>query len=271
MRVANSAILAMACALLAAPAARAQVLIWNIPEAEDVSVTFEGKYRQTNSRPDSKSGEQVLEWDATLTISSLGKERADHNGRSVDCRWVEFQAVTKPGGVEKQAGPGGTYVYKVLIPEAAVIGKPVDDQAVPVTFLPLVKGFRKVGTRPVEPVREKALAVYPHLALLTYYPDLQPVSALDEELTIDAKAYAARAHKGSRVLTDKTSRSTNSATLWLAPELPFGLGRFEASVVREAKHPEAAADAFQKVSLVEVSMAVKKVGPAAASLIEVPQ
>jgi len=199
---------------------------------------------------------------------SLGQESAEYNGRMVDCRWVEFKSVTKPRGVEKQAGPGGTYIYKVLIPEEAVIGKPTDDQNVPVTYLPIVKGFRKVGERPVEPVREKALAVYPHVALLTWYPDLQAEANLNEEVPVDGTRYQALAHKGTRVLADKTSRSTNSATLWLASELPFGLARFEVSVVRESKHPEAADDAFQKVSVVEVSLAAKKIGAAAGSEIE---
>src|SRR5579863_5381857 len=153
--------------------AQAQILIWSLPKEEGAWIRLEGTYRQTRDRPNSNAGSEVLEWHSELTISSVGREMADVDGTEVACRWVEFKAVTKPGGVDQVPGPGDTFVYKVLIPEDRVVGKTIDEESLPITFLPIVKGFRRVGGREVEPVQEKALAVYPTIALVTYYPDLK--------------------------------------------------------------------------------------------------
>lgn len=247
-----------------AQSASAQVLIWNIPKEDGTWIRFEGNYRQKESRPNA-TGDIDLAWRQDLTISSVGQQSGDYKGRQVPCRWIEFKSVTKPAGVDQPPGPGGVYLYKVLIPEEAVIGRPIDDETVPVTFLPILEGLRKVGDRPVEKVNEKALAVYPHVAQLTYYPDLRPVGRGTEELSIANESVLCRVNKGSRLLQDKRSRSKNSATLWLAESLPFGLAKFSVNIERDQKLPTAPPEEFRRTSVIEVEMTAVEIGTAARS------
>jgi hypothetical protein len=249
-------------ALAPAPV-RAQVLIWSLPKQDGTWVRFEGTHKQSQARPNLNIGDEMLEWRSELTISSVGTEMVE----GAPARWVEFKSVTKPNDLEKPAGPGGTYVYKVLIPENRVIGKTIDDETIPVTFLPIIKGYRKVGDRDVEPVAEKALAVYPRIALITFYPDLQPAGEQTEELALQVSndPVAARVFKGTRILQRATERSTNSATLWLSDQVPFGLAKYQVTLTREEKNLEASADEFQRMSLIEVEMSAVAQGGEARS------
>jgi hypothetical protein len=240
--------------------ASAQVLIWSLPAEDGTWVRFEGTYKQTRSRPESTAGDEELEWRSELTISSVGRESATVDGKELACRWVEFKTLTKPGGLDKEPGPGDLYVYKVLIPEERVIGKIVDDETIPVTFLPIVKGFRRVGMREPEPVQEKALAIYPTVALVTYYSNLQAEGDDPEELQLAGNTVKARLFKGSRIFKQSTTRSTNAASLWRSDDVPFGLARFQVSLTREEKALAATSDEFRRAALIEVDMAVAAVG-----------
>jgi hypothetical protein len=244
-------------------ASEAQVLIWNLPKEDGTWIRFEGTYKQTQSRPNSAAGDQILEWQQELLISSVGKQTAEYQGKEQPCRWVEFRSTTKPAGVDQAPGPGGVYIYKVLIPEASVIGKPADEEQVPVTFLPVIEGLRRVGDRPVEKVTEKALAVYPHISQLTYYPDLAPGDP--DTLLIAGENVTAQINKGTRLLEDKRSRSLNAATLWLAPKLPFGLAKFGVKIERDTKLPSAPASEFKRTAVIEVEMAAVETGAGARS------
>jgi hypothetical protein len=240
---------------LVAPAS-AQVLIWSLPKDDGSWIRFEGTYRQTTTRPDAAAGDLTVEWRSELTISAVGAENAEYRGAMTKCRWIEFKSITKPNGLEKPPGPGGTYLYKVLIPEAMVTGKTVDADNIPVTFLPIIKGFRKVGERDVQPVAEQALAVYPMIAPVTSYPNLKPEGDAPQNLPLQfsEQPVSARTHKGSRVIQDAMTRSTNAATLWLADEVPFGLARFQVNLVREGKQTTEPVEAFKRISLTEVEM-----------------
>jgi hypothetical protein len=275
--------LALLAAWLVLPVApvSAQVLIWSLPKADGAWVRFEGTYRQTRARPTTNAGEEVLEWRSELTISAVGSETVEVTGQGdadteaqpgltneVPCRWVEFKTVIKPNGLEKQLGPGDQFIYKVLIPEHRVIGKPVDDDNIPVTFLPIIKGWRKVGLRDAVPVTEKALAVYPTVAPVTYYPDLKAEGEEPEQVQVGGEAVAARVFKGTRVVLQRTTnRSTNVGTLWRSDEVPFGLARFQVSVTLEEKEIAAPVDEFKRTSLIEVDMAVVATGDDARSVL----
>ena len=252
----TTAVLLLAIACLAGPSsASAQMLIWNLPKDDGVWVRFEGAYKQTRARPNSNAGDENLEWRSELTISSVGRETVD--GRP--SRWVEFKSITKPNGLEQKPGPGDSYIYKVLIPEDRVIGKTVDAETIPITYLPIIKGWRKVGEREPQPVTEKALAIYPTITLVTYYPDLK-LEGEAEQLQVGGMAVSARLWKGERVLQTSTSRSTNAASLWLSDEVPFGLARFQVTLTQEKKEVGASADEFRRASLTEVEMAVVATG-----------
>jgi hypothetical protein len=271
MRPKLLAALTLATALLALPfpTASAQVLIWSLPKEDGAWVRFEGAYKQTRARVNAAAGDEMLEWRSELTISSVGNEKAEFSAATdagsdakaeVPCRWVEFKSVTKPNGLEKQVGPAETVVYKVLIPEEAVIGATADKDGIPVTFLPIVKGWRKVGQRDAEAVTEKALAVYPTISLVTYYPDLKPAADEAEQVAIGGETVAARLYKGNRVFKSATSRSTNAASLWRSDDVPFGLARLQVTLTLEKKELGASADEFKQASLIELEMAVVATG-----------
>lgn len=252
---------------LSAGAAQAQVLIWSLPEKDGAWVRFEGTYRQTQARPESNAGDEALAWRSELTISSVGKTKAAFEGDEVPCRWVEFKTITKVDDLEKQPGPGGTYVYKVLIPEKFVIGKPVDDEGLPVTFIPIVKGYRKVSGREVESVSERVLAVYPTIAPVTYYANLEVDASApkQERLPVAIDAIPVRVMKGSRVLEGSQTRSTNTAVLTLSEAVPFGLARFRVEQSREERGLTRATEQFRRKSLIEVEMTAVKAGTDAKS------
>ncbi len=261
--------LAGALAGLPLPTASAQVLIWSLPKEDGTWVRFEGTYKQTRARANAAAGDEMLEWQSELTISAVGSEKGEIEGtddagkpvkKEVPCRWVEFKSITKPSGLDKPAGPGDTFVYKVLISEEAVIGETVDKDGIPVTFLPIARGWRKVGQRDAEAVTEKALAVYPTLSLVTYYPNLKPEGDESEQVQIGGEAVAARLYKGSRIFKNTTSRSTNAASLWRSDQVPFGLARFQVSLTLEKKDLAASAEEFKRNSLIEQEMTVVATG-----------
>ncbi len=266
--------LAGALTVLPLSPASAQVLIWSLPKEDGTWVRFEGTYKQTRTRTNAAAGDEMLEWQSELTISAVGSDAGEIDGtdeagkpvkREVPCRWVEFKSITKPSGLDKQPGPGDTFVYKVLIPEEAVIGATVDKEGIPVTFLPIARGWRKVGQRDAEAVTEKALAVYPTISLMTYYPDLKAEGEESEQVQVGGEAVAARLYKGSRLFKSATSRSTNAAALWRSDEVPFGLARFHVSLTLEKKDLAASADEFKRASLIEVDMAAVATGKDARS------
>ncbi|MGQ0635110.1 MAG: hypothetical protein ACT4QC_10895 [Planctomycetaceae bacterium] len=241
--------------------ASAQILIWNLPQKDGAWVRFEGTHRQTRARP-KNAGDEVLEWRSELSISSVGSEQASYAGQNVKCRWVEFKTVTKPPDLEQQPGPGGTLVYKVLFPENEITGQIVEDEDIPVTYLPIVKGYRRVGQRPAEPLTEKALAIYPTIAPLTYYANLKPDGEAPVDLPVAFlnKPLSTRLFKGSRVLVGRSDRSANTALLWRTESVPFGLAKFQVTITREEKDADASHDAFRRVSLTEIEMTAVAVG-----------
>jgi len=247
--------------------AHAQILIWSLPKEEGAWVRFEGSYKQTQARPESNAGDEVFEWRSELTISSVGSEEAMFEGKKVPCRWVEFKTITKANDLDKQPGPGGVSIYKVLIPESKVIGKAEDDDGIPVTLIPIVKGYRKVSPREVESVSERALAIYPTIAPLTYYPDLKvdESGAGELQLPVSNDPIAVKLFKGSRVLQNNVSRSTNVAEQWLTESLPFGLAKFQVNLTREEKGLTQSVDEFRRKSLVEVEMSAVAQGNEAKS------
>lgn len=262
MRLSAIGSLALCFAWLAGPVApaSAQILIWSLPKEEGAWVRLEGAYRQTRERPNSNAGQEILEWRSELTISSVGRESADVEGTEVPCRWVEFKSLTKPNGVDQQPGPGDLFFYKVLIPEDRVVGTTTDAENLPITFLPIVKGFRRVGQREVEAVQEKALAVYPTIALVTYYPDLKAEGEETQQMDVGGNSVATRLFKGTRQFKRATTRSANVASIWRSDEVPFGVARFQVALTVEQKNLSASDDEFQRASLIEVDMSAVAVG-----------
>lgn len=249
----------------AAPAAHAQGLLWSLPP-DGSWVRFEGPQKTTQVRPQSKEGDlEIDSFRMQLTVSSVGKENAEFEGRSTACRWIEFKSQLGregPNGFEVNAF--GTRLYKVLVPEERVLGKMFDAKTIPVLYLPIVKGYRKLGERDVQAVTEKVLLVNPLICAVSHYTNLKPEGD-PESVNLPIGDVMTRPHKGTVILENASSRSTNEGLLWLSNDVPFGLAKFTVTITQEAKDSTLPKDQFQKTSTVRVEMAIVAKGTDARS------
>jgi hypothetical protein len=251
--------------------AAAQNLIVSLPEQDGAWIRLEGSHVERKARPKATGGEGDLEvaWRSDLTIKSVGKEDAQFGGQSVPCRWVEFKLDFKPTKATATEGatppvPLGNRVYKVLIPESSVTGRNVDEGGLPVTFLPIIKGFRKIGDRPAEQVRETALIVYPMISLLTHYPNLAAESA-PAPVDVTLGSFESQVWKGSRTLANSTVRSVNEGTIWTTANVPFGVVKVAVRVQRFEKDATAGDDTFKLSSEITSELAAVESGTDATS------
>lgn len=258
----------IAAAVLMSRPALAQNLIANLPAEDGAWVRLEGDHIEKKSRSAGGEGDLELPWRSELTIKSVGKEEAEVNGAKVACRWVEFksefkavQSNAKEGAI--QPDPFGTRIYKVLVPEQAVTINAKDDKGLPITFIPVVKGYRKIASRDPQPVTEKVLVVYPMVSLLTQYPNW----AAGESVNVDAPngALAATEWKGARVLTSSTLRSSNEGQLFVSEQVPFGAARVKVKVQRFEKDATAAEDAFKLAAEINSDLIAVETGTDAQS------
>lgn len=258
---------AIACtlAILALPTcASATGLIWNLPQ-DGHFVTYEGSYKQESVKPSSPDGNVSIEWIRNLTIKSVGRVDAEYKGRVQPCRWIELKVVTgKSSETGVDPGPAGARLYKVLVPESKIIGKAVDADTIPVSMIPIVKGYRRIGEGAVTPIKAKALQVYPSLSLLTHYKENEVV-AESESPGVQAGAFQARHLKGKSIIERPTTRVTNNADYWVSKEVPFGLAKWKATVVSESKDLTDSRDEFKEVTKVIVEMAAQRIGDSATS------
>lgn len=263
--------------LLAAPAMLpAQGLIWSLPEEPGTWVRYEGEYKQIEFRPGVAAGDQTFNWRRNVTIKSLvtpeEHKTAMYRGKPVTCRWIEIKVETgKPGEQGLDTGPGGARLYKVLIPESRIFGTLVNDQSVdadgiPVSFLPIIRGYRKLGNRKEEQIKTKVLQIYPAISLLKHYKVLraetgEPVDPALEALgPINSIKWI-----GEQTLQSRVSRSEHSSEIWLSREVPFGLARWNVKVTRSRKRETDARDDFVKRTETTVEMKAVAVGTDAKS------
>ena len=249
--------------------ASASGLIWSLPD-DGAWVRYEGQYTLQAVSDADAEGSQVTEWIRHLVIKSVGQEQAEYNGSQVLCRWIEIKVIT---GTRSEAGidpgPAGERIYKVLVPESGVIGDTRDETGIPVSMLPIVKGFRRTGEGEVMEIGARALLVYPSIALLTHYPELELVSPQDSP-TIRAGSVQARHVRGTWTMERANSRSTNIANMWVSNEIPFGLAKWTVSDNREIKDFTDPRSAFRESSRVTVEMSAHQVGLNAESELDVP-
>jgi hypothetical protein len=249
----------------------AQGLLWSLPEEEGTYVRYFGDFKQVLERPDSAKGPLEMTWQTELTIKALGKEEANYKGNTCSCRWMEFKRVTgRQSATGIDAGPYGVRIYKVLVPEAGIIGKVVDDRNIPVIMVPVIKGYQKVGNKPVQQVTEKVLTFYPLLGLFAYYPTLKAVGDADETVSLPQLGDVSARHLiGVETIQSMTSRSVNEGEIWTSDEIPFGWASYKAKVVREQKDRLAPAEAFKKHSEMQITMSAVEKGTGARSELNV--
>ena len=247
---------------------RGQGLIWSLPE-DGTWVRYEGTLTQEDVRPDSAQGNLTLEWIRHLVIKSVGTERAEFRGVMQLCRWLEIKAITgKPSESGIDAGPAGASIYKVLVPESAIIGKPVGDDSIPISMIPIVKGFRRSGEGPVEDITARALRVYPAITLLSHYEDATEGDSDDPQIPLGR--VNAVYYSGEIEMERETSRSRNEAEFWISDEVPFGLAKWVVTVSREKKQRTDPRTDFALTTTLRVEMSMHEVGREAQSELSVP-
>ncbi len=253
----------VACFGEARPAS-AQGLIWNAPD-EGTEVQFEGDYLQEDERPQDVEKRIKLEWRKRLWIKALKKTNAEYQGQTVPCQWFELKVVTASevgGDGALVPGPGGQYIYKVLVPlDRAMLGPPaqgkvVDKAGIPVAYLPIVKGYRRIDEQAAEPITSGVLDTYPMLTLMAHYRTLDVVTE-EEDPQVMGITSATHYH-GEVIMESPTSRSTNKAEIWANNSIPFGLARWKVDIVRETKDAQAARDQFLPASTIRVDMKLVK-------------
>lgn len=252
-------------------AAHAQGLVWSLPP-DGSWVRYEGEYVQKNERPDEVAGAESITWRRRLEIKSVGQEMVEHRGETVPGRWLEFHVVT--GNVKNGMivpGPGGERIYKVLVPEPAVTGQLADRDGIPVAYLPIAKGWQKVGDGEPTAIESGVLQVYPVLTLIGPYRNLEAASeqAEDPMVTLQQPVTAVK-HQGELVTENHTTRTTNRGELWRSDEVPFGLARWRVELLREEKKSNEPRSEFKKKSTITVDMKALAMGADAQSALVVP-
>ena len=259
--------------LLLPQVSNAQGLIWSLPE-DGTSMQWFGTYKQTEERAGSDEGPQTIQWNRQLTIKSVGKETAEFRGRPVPCRWIEIKVVTgKPssdveGGTD--AGLIGARIYRVLVPEGQIYSTTVDSISIPVSFLPIVKGYRRFGEQEIQPIKSKVLQVYPLLAMLRSFRDLKSDATGVVDPGVELGPVSATHLTGTSVVESPTIRSKNTTDLWQSKDVPFGLAKWKVTITRETKNISDPRTAFKLVSSIEVEMGAQKVDTQAEPVLVLP-
>jgi hypothetical protein len=246
-----------------------QGIVTHLPE-DGSWIRFEGTYAQKEIRPTASGKVEIQPWIEHVTIKSVGKETGTYRGSEVPCRWIEIKIERgreRDGKID--TGLTGLEIYKVLIPEEAVIADNVDSEGVVISFLPLVKGFRKVGKADPKPLMEPALQLYPLGILVGYYRELQVV-AEDVDAQTGLGAVKARELQGKITIERPNSRTVQESTVWKSPDVAFGVARWSAKLVRETKDDQAPRSDFKPISEVAIEMQAKEAGQDAKSELNVP-
>jgi len=260
-----------ACLLvLAASTAQAEGVIWQLPP-DGSWVRLEGTYAQTEVQKDSPTGKlEIAPWIERVWIKSVGEETAEFQGESVPCRWLEIK-VERGREREGQIDTGltGLAIYKVLVPTTKVLFESIDPDGVPVSFLPIVKGYRKLGKAEPKLMTEPALQLYPLAVLAGYYRDEQ-IAGTDEDPEAGLGAVKADKLQATVTIERKSSRTIQETTVWRSKDVPFGIARYDAKIVREVKDDHESRDDFKPLTEILISLKAQETGDDAKSELAVP-
>ncbi len=230
-------LLASFCLCLTAPL-YAQGLIWKLPE-DGTFIRYEGTYTQLARRPDAADGDLTLVWRRNITLKSVGSEEAEFQGTTQTCRWVEIKVET---GVSSEgileAGPGGIRMYKLLIPESTIRGtvnEPLEKgREMFVSHIQIVKGYRKIGDEPAAEIQSGVFQLYPMVTLLRHFRELV-VAPASEETNVPAGNFTGTLNSGKMSAETTTERSTTTADFYRADNIPFGVVKWTAKMLKERK------------------------------------
>ncbi|MCA9116355.1 MAG: hypothetical protein KDA79_14815 [Planctomycetaceae bacterium] len=259
VRVALLLLVAGLLSAATATPARAQGLIRSIPAEQGTWVRFEGTVRQTEIRPDATLGNLVMNWTRHLTLVALGEETAEFEGKEVPCRWIEIRSSTgKPVDEGVETGPAGLRIIQVLVPVEKIIGKAVDEAGIPVSYLPIVKGYQQVGMGEPQPIAGHAVYLSPSLTAVV--PFRAPEAGSEESVDTPAGQFTATPELATEILESRETRITQRGTLWASSEVPFGLVKWEMTTSMQSKLASEPRDSFQDRTEVEVKMSLHATG-----------
>ena len=249
------AVTVIAMSFVVTSSAKAQGLIFNLPE-DGTAVEYEGTLIQATGPDD----QEPLSWTCELSIKSVGSEDAEYEGKVQPCRWIEIKTLTgKAGAAGIDPGPVGARIYKVLVPESKINGEPVDADNIPNDMLPIVRGFRRFGEEAVKKIKTPSLEINPTITLLRNYDKPEVIATNSQpEVIQQGPPITAKHLKGKLVMERAESRSTNEGEYWVSKDVPFGLARWIVSVTREEKESTAPRSDFHVVNIVSVDMKLKR-------------
>lgn len=252
--------------------AAAQGLIWKLPKQEKFTITYGGTYMQQDvpaATNDANAKKPQIRRE--LVVKSLGRDKAYHNGKLVDCRLLEFIISTGEivEGEIADSGPGARRIYKALVPESAIVGGTHDKDGIVFSMLPVatdqsgktIYGLIKIGDAPARPIKAPVLQPYPMLTLLQHYRSLKPEPAAGA-VTIANMNVAPNEYKkytAKKVIESPSSRSTNTAEIIQTNRVPTGLGAWKVTLVREEKNAAQGRNEFKKVTTITTNMVCRKI------------
>ncbi len=258
----------VALLLVVVSPARAQGLLWNLPES-GTWVRYSGQYRQVTLRPQSEQGDLSLQWQRILEIRSLEREQAEYQGKEQTCVWLEFEVMTgQQVDGQLEVGPGSKRQYKVLVPESVVTGKKSLKADVPLAFIPIVKGYRQFDTGKVEEMKAEVLQVFPIISQVFVSVDAKVNNP--EEVSVPAGTFQASRIDSSFVIEDRSSRTTNQTQLWVDEKAPFGPVKWSVRIDREEKNVIDPRDQFKKHAEMVIQMEAVQTGTNATSKLVTP-
>lgn len=260
------------CILGVSQTTHAQGLVCKLPE-DGTWVRYEGVYKQIETRASTGQADLEINWIQHLTIKSVGKEEAEYQGKKVPCRWLEFKVQTgKKSEAGINPGPVGQAIYKVLVPEHRVLGTLQDADTIPVSFLPIVKGFRKDGNKDTEPIAGSVFQMYPKVALIRHFETLEKEGDPEGvELAGGTISVMAQKWKGKFEAENSRNHTVQEAEIWRSNETPFGLAQWNVKMTMERKEDKEPRSAFKQVSQTVAEMKVLEQGTDAKSELDTTQ
>lgn len=265
-----TAVAGLCLACLWSGTAAAQVGVFELPP-DGTWVRYEGTYSQVEIRPDSTLGKlEIPPWIEHVWIKSVGAEQGMYQGKEVPCRWLEIKIERgRERDGKLDTGVTGTEIYKVLVPDSGVIENPKDEKGVPVSFLPVIKGFRKIGQGEATPITQPALQLYPVGLVLGYYRNWETAEK-DVDPEVGLGAVKADQLDGKVNIESPGGRTIQETSIWRSRDVPFGLARWKATITRETKDARQPRAEYKPVSEINVEVRAREKGEDAQSELMVP-
>ena len=128
-----------------------------------------------------------------------------------------------------------------------------------VSYIPIVKGYRKIGEEPAAAIESTVFDLYPMVSYLRHFRALES-SGNEEAITTPFKELSGQQFKGSLIAETPTLRTTTVAELYRSEEAPFGVAKWTAKVNTETKQSTAPRTTFVAASEIIEDMSLSEVG-----------